>query len=144
MVFSKINYRKLNPRQQENYNFHRVAAWLAEYGFDCLRLKDDWEGADFIARHNDGKTSLKVQLKGRLTIQQKYIDKDLHVAFVHKGNVLIYKHDELVEYIEETHPSIIKSPSWKNKKWFSWPKPPEWAIQFVKATMSSEFIGSFD
>ena len=60
----KIEYKDLNSRQQENYNFHKIAADLAEYGYSCMWLNDDWQGADFIANHIDGDTFLKVQLKG--------------------------------------------------------------------------------
>jgi len=59
-MFEKVAYSRLNPRQQENYNFHKVAAKLADFGFNCIRLSDDFEGADFIALHVDGKTILRV------------------------------------------------------------------------------------
>ena len=59
-------YEDLNSRQQENYNFQKLAGVLAEFGYNCIRLSDDWEGADFLALHNDGATTLRVQLKGRL------------------------------------------------------------------------------
>ena len=31
-----------NSKPIETYNFHKAAAVLAEYGFDCIRLSDDW------------------------------------------------------------------------------------------------------
>ena len=49
MKFEKIDYYKLNARQKENYNFHKVASALADYGYDSMRLNNDWEGADFIS-----------------------------------------------------------------------------------------------
>lgn len=51
---SRICYNELNSRQQENYNFQKVSAVLADYGFVTMRLNDDWQGADFIAIHIDG------------------------------------------------------------------------------------------
>ena len=54
MKLDKINYSDLNARQKENYNYHKLASVLADYGFDCMRLNNDWQGADFIAVHNDG------------------------------------------------------------------------------------------
>ena len=75
--FAHVPYAELNSRQKENYNFHKVAARMADYGFNCLRLTDDWQGADFIACHIDGETFLKVQLKGRLVIDRKYQGKVL-------------------------------------------------------------------
>ncbi|SVD57416.1 uncharacterized protein METZ01_LOCUS410270, partial [marine metagenome] len=49
--FEKINYRKLNARQKENYNYQKISSILAEYGFSTIRLSDDWQSADFIAQH---------------------------------------------------------------------------------------------
>ena len=71
MVLKHINPPELPPLQKENYNFHKVAGLLADYGFNCIRLTDDWKGADFLAVHIDGKTLLKVQQKGSAVIVKK-------------------------------------------------------------------------
>ena len=52
--FKRIRYNSLNSRQQEAFNFQKVSAVLAEYGFVTIRLSSDWGGADFIAQHKDG------------------------------------------------------------------------------------------
>ena len=70
--FEKIDYNCLNAKQKENFNFQKVAAAFADYGFNCIQLTDDWNGADFLANHVDGITLLRVQLKGRLTFATKY------------------------------------------------------------------------
>ena len=54
LTLNKIKYEDLNARQQENYNFLKISAVLADYGFMTLRLSSDWQGADFIAQNNDG------------------------------------------------------------------------------------------
>src|SRR5688572_2117921 len=76
-----IKYAELTSRQKEIYNFQKVAALLADHGFNCIKLADDWQGADFLAYHKDGDTTLKVQLKGRATIGASYLGKGLHMAF---------------------------------------------------------------
>ena len=96
----QIHYNDLNSRQKENYNFQKVAGELADYGFNCLRLTDDWQGADFIACHIDGDVFLKVQLKGRMTIDKKYSGKDIYIAFLNGDDCYIYPHDEMVDRIE--------------------------------------------
>jgi hypothetical protein len=96
VTFKRVNYSDLNSRQQENFNFQKVAAHLADFGYNCLRLSDDWNGADFIACHVDGIQFLKIQLKGRLTFQQSYRKKDLHIAFHREGIWYVYPHDELL------------------------------------------------
>jgi hypothetical protein len=75
LKFTPVDYKALNARQQENYNYFKLSAVLAEYGFSTMRLSDDWQGADLIAQHIDGETFLKVQLKGRLTFNKKYLKK---------------------------------------------------------------------
>ena len=71
MRLERIRYRELTSKQQEIYNFQKVAWLLADYGFNCIKLDDDWQGADFLAYHKDGSTTLKVQLKGRATDLQE-------------------------------------------------------------------------
>ena len=91
-MFERVLYSELNSRQKENYNFHKVAGELADYGFNCLRLNDDWQGADFLACHVDGVRYLKIQLKGRMTIDKKYLGKDIHIAFFNGDNCYVYPH----------------------------------------------------
>ena len=81
-----IRYHDLtNAKQKENYNFLKVSAILADYGFMTMRLNDDWQGADFIAQHIDGETFLRVQLKGRLWFAKKYMDKSLFIVCFYKA-----------------------------------------------------------
>jgi hypothetical protein len=97
LELNRVHYVDLNPRQQENYNFHKISAVLADFGFTTLRLTDDWHGADFIALHIDGETFLRVQLKGRLTFLKRYRGKSLRVAFPSDGDWYLYPHDELLD-----------------------------------------------
>jgi hypothetical protein len=130
-MFDRVAYTSLNSRQQENYNFQKVAARLADYGFNCLRLTDDWQGADFIACHIDGETFLKVQLKGRMVIDRKYHGKGIHVAFVHGNDCYLYDHDRLVAHLEANGLIGDDSVSWHEKGFRHWPSPPKWAITFL-------------
>ena len=102
MQFERINPKSLNPKQIEIYNFQKVAGYLADFGFNCIKLSDDWQGADFLAYHKDGEQTLKVQLKGRVTIDQKYMGKGLWMTFPIDGRYYLVPHDELVEIAGET------------------------------------------
>jgi hypothetical protein len=99
MRLERIDYKALNGRQKENYNFQKVSAVLADYGFATLRLTDDWNYADFLAVHTTGDV-LRVQLKSRLFFAQRYINKDLYVAFGEGGNWYLYPHDEVLAEVE--------------------------------------------
>lgn len=119
--FRRVNYDKLNGRQKENYNFQKVSGILADYGFATLRLSDDWQGADFIAQHVDGKTFLKIQLKTRLTFGKKYQDKDIFIVFQHTDSWYLFPHDELLKQVLEKT-NVGNTKSWKKKGGYSFPK----------------------
>ena len=112
--FTKVPYNELKPKQQEIYNFQKVSAILAEYSFTCIKLADDWLGADFIAYHFDGSQTLRVQLKGRMTIDKKYLSKDLHIAFIVKGQWYLIDHDLLVDLVGN-YTNWLNTPSWLDK-----------------------------
>lgn len=131
-VFDRIPYESLNSRQKENYNFHRVAVRLAEYGFNSMRVTDDWQGADFIACHIDGERFMKVQLKGRFTIDQKYEGKDIHIAFRYGEQCYLYPHDVMVKKVLELD-KINSSKSWLQNRKYCWPQPPAWAKIILEA-----------
>ena len=119
-AFNRVDYKDLNARQKENYNFHKVAAALAECGYNSIRLSDDWKGADFIAVHVDGETMLRVQLKGRLAFDKKYRGKNLWIAFrdSKSGEIYAYPHDELLErYIKR----LEKTEAWRQGGTFHFP-----------------------
>lgn len=102
----KINYESLNNKQKETYNYHKVSAVLADYGYFTIRVTDDWESADFIAMNCINKSFIKVQLKGRLTFCKKYADKDLFITFEDKKNNIwyLYPHDEILKnYTDKTN-----------------------------------------
>jgi hypothetical protein len=121
--FKKIDYEKnLNSRQQEAYNFQKVSGVLADFGYVTIRLSNDWNGADFILQAPDGKTFYKVQLKGRLTFDKKYEDKDLYICFrdgVH-GPWYIYNHADLLKKVSDSG-QIVGTKSWIEKKQYHFP-----------------------
>lgn len=111
MQLQKIHYSDLNGRQKENFNFQKISAVLADYGFVTMRLSDDWAGADFIALHVDGVTTLRVQLKSRLTINRKYEGKGLSIAFPVQDKWYLGPHDELRDLILKST-SVGDTESW--------------------------------
>ena len=119
LKLERVNYSELNSKQKENYNFHKVASALADYGYDSMRLNNDWQGADFIAVKND--EMLKVQLKGRFTVDKKYIGKNIYIAFSENNIVKIYDHDEAVSILPD---NIKQSDSWSIHGGYSWGKTP--------------------
>ena len=111
MKLQKVRYEKLNAKAKEMYNFQKVAAKLADYGFTCMWLTNDWQGADFIAVHADGVTDLKVQLKGRVSFAQKYRGKNIHICFIDNNITYLFPHDEVLDQLE----SKIADKTWQSK-----------------------------
>jgi len=93
------------------FNFQKVAAVLADYGFTCMWLNNDWKGADFIAVHVDGVTDIKVQLKGGLSFANKYRGKNIFICFRDNGETYLYPHDEVLSKVE----ILISDKKWKEK-----------------------------
>jgi len=113
-MFQKVNYQELNSKQKEIYNFQKIAAVLADYGFNCIKLSDDWLHADFLAYHYDKEETLKIQLKSRLTIRRDYIGKNLYIAFPSSshGKWIVIPHDILLSIVEQVSPMWLQSHSW--------------------------------
>ncbi len=120
MKLTKVEYKRLNARQKENFNLQKLSAVLADYGFVTHRLSDDWEGGDLIARHIQGEV-LFVQLKSRLSVYKKYIDKQLYIAFPHADAWYLFPHDEFLAIVLE-RTRIRSSKSWSKDGGYSWPR----------------------
>ncbi len=135
-IFQPIDIEdfRRRTRWKENYNFAKVASRLADYGYSCIRLSDDWKGADFIACHVNGDY-LKVQLKSVLCMYERYRGKDLYIAFIHRktGNLYVYPHDAFVGYLESVGHRSIQTVSWNEHGGYSWPNPPHELLDWLNS-----------
>nr|VFJ77999.1 MAG: hypothetical protein BECKFW1821C_GA0114237_11602 [Candidatus Kentron sp. FW] len=122
MKLERVDYARLNSRQKEIFNFQKVAGLLADYGYNCIKLSDDWHGADFLAYHYEGEETLKVQLKSRLSIDKKYCRKSLYMAFPMHGNWYLIEHDALVKAVAE-NTTWLESLSWNEHGSYSSANP---------------------
>ena len=127
-MFTRINYNDLSAKQQEIYNFQKVAALLADYGFNCIKLADDWQGADFLAYHKDSANTLKVQLKSRLTIDKKYIGKEIWMTFPINKYWYLVEHSKLLEKISN-NTNWLNTTSWIEKNGYHSDKPSKKLIE---------------
>ena len=104
----KISYNKLNAKQKESYNYQKVSAILADYGYVSYRMHDDYQGADFHAVNIDGHV-LKIQLKARVTVDKKYLNKNIFITFSEDRVIwYLYPHDEIFKVIT-THSNAAMS-----------------------------------
>ena len=96
VAFAKVDYRSLNAKEKEVYNFHHIGALLAKHGFASYPIRDDWSGGDMFARHMVTRKSLTIQIKGRLTFARKYLGKEIHIGFPKQDAAFVYPHDEIL------------------------------------------------
>ncbi len=113
MQLKRIEFCDLNARQKEAYNYQKLAAVLADFGLNTIRLTDDWQGADFIAQHCQTGKFLAVQLKGRFGRWKKYIDKEIWVAFRDGDDWYLYEHDAMLQALQEANYTLFETDSWK-------------------------------
>lgn len=132
MNLEKIEYSELNSKQKEIFNFQKIAGVLADYGFNCIKLADDWLGADFLAYHKDGKETLRVQLKSRLTIDKKYIGKELYITFPVQNGWCLISHDELVILVEK-NTNWLNTESWLSKGCYHSASPSQQLLNTLKS-----------
>ena len=114
MEFNKIIYKNLNAKSKEIYNFQKVSAVLAEYGFCTMWLNNDWESADFIAVHLKNEKYIKVQLKARFSFSEKYKGKNIYICFREDGETYLYPHDDVLNKVIDK----ISDKTWvTHKRW---------------------------
>ena len=116
--FTEIRYEDLNGKQQESYNFQKLSAVLADFGYITIPMNNDWNGADFIAQGHDGKF-IKVQLKSRLTFDKKYLRQNLYVCFRDgigdNSTWYMYDHDEVLDNLRSDG-KIVGTKTWELNK----------------------------
>ncbi len=100
---------------------------LIDLGYVPARPAFD-AGIDLLA-YRPGET-LAIQLKGRATIDRKYLSKGVHIAWRERANATWYMigHDALVSEAE-AHSNIAHSASWTERGLSSWPKAPSWLLE---------------
>jgi hypothetical protein len=128
----KIPYSKLNSRQKENYNFQKISSILADYGFTTIRLSDDWNGADFLALHIDGRTVLRIQLKGRMQIHEKCLRKQIWIAFADNDrNWYLWPHDTVFRNLMRRK-NIKNTRAFKSGRGWSYSRLPRDVADFLQ------------
>ena len=132
---------KLKTRQKKKQTFHKVAARLVGFDYDCQHLADGQQEADFIANHSNGEKHLKVKIMPRLTISRKHEGKGYHCAFIQRKEVcgkitetaFLYDHDELIRQIEcDKRRTTLKTNSWRIDGLYNWYSPPKWALECIE------------
>jgi hypothetical protein len=71
---------------------------------------------------------IKFQLKGRFTLDKKYIGKDIYVAFIEDSIVKIYNHDDALSVVPE---NLLSTKSWVENGLYSWGKTPKHYSQVI-------------
>lgn len=114
---NKRDKAALSSKDKEVYNYHHLTALLSEYGFGSDWVRNDSNGADFLAYHSESGDVLKVQLKGEgLHIAKKYEGKDIYMACLLPGERwALIPHDELKVILQKLVPNAFSGQTWIEK-----------------------------
>lgn len=121
MKLEKNKRSKPKWRQEKIYNFQRISSLLADYGYNCTRLPNEWEEADFLAYNTKENKKLKIKLDTRLKIYKEYLDEDFFITFPCNSYWYLINHDKLVGILKKTT-NCLNTISWE-KGAYSFPKP---------------------
>ena len=103
---------------REVINRNIVASLALEQGFNVFLPVYDG-GVDFILHHEGDGRLRRVQLKGRWTIDRKYIGRDIWIAFPAAGDWYLVPHDEMVRTAGS---GVLESASWTGPGIYSRPQ----------------------
>jgi len=105
---------------REVINRNTVVSLALDQGFNAFLPVYDG-GVDFVLyRERDGLLR-KVQLKSRWSIDRKYLDRDIWMAFPMAGEWYLMPHDAMVAMAEAE--GITKTASWITGGAYSKPRP---------------------
>jgi hypothetical protein len=100
----------MKSHQTKVINRHLLISRAVEKGFNAfLPVYDD--GIDLILHGGTPANTFLIQLKSRWLIDKKYIGRNLHMAFPHKGTWYLIPHDDMVASATK----FTKTKSWTEK-----------------------------
>ena len=77
----RSEFLNFDSRSKEAFNLAQLGAVLARKQEYLLRLPFDSNGADVLAYNPATLKTRPIQIKARLTISKKYVDRNLLIAF---------------------------------------------------------------
>ena len=99
-----------------------IQARLLELGWMTYNPSADVGGVDWIMINLETSELKKIQQKGRITIDKKYLNKEIWIATIIQNQVFIFPHDYILE--TESGKKAKLTTSWE-KGHYNWPKPPK-------------------
>jgi hypothetical protein len=96
------------PQIAEVINRNKFTNLALEQGYNVYLPVYD-RGVDFIVYHEKNEILIKVQLKSRWTIDRKYLEKGISIAFPIGNDWYLMPHDRMVE-LEE--PYGVRTNAW--------------------------------
>ena len=131
MNFARVDFDKLNTCDKRQYDYFKVSAALADYGYFSQGLLTADEHEDFIACNYSGTFQLSVLLKSRLTLASNLEHQKLHIAFYERGYWYVYPHDDVLTFACQTS-AITNTTSWRQKGIYTFPQLTEKYRHFLE------------
>jgi hypothetical protein len=111
---------RYSSQVREVINRNTVVSLALEQGFNAFLPVYDG-GVDFILHHEANNATRKVQLKGRWTIDKKYVGRDIWMAFPIGNDWYLMPHDEMLKLAAAD--GVTQTSSWTDGGAYSRPRP---------------------
>ena len=130
----KVKYHNLGHKEKESYNSAHLMSIMAKWGYlEASKINGDKHGADLLFYRSSDGDVMSIQLKGRVTLDKKYLGKNLYIAYPVKreGCWYVYPHDIVMKQSLGSS-SWFKTKSWEEKGGYSWRSPPKWLVKLLE------------
>ena len=135
----RSQYEKMDGKEKEAYNASHLRSVLATRGFVVTDIHTDKFGADLVAYKpsDPARSAIWIQLKSRLTICKKYLNKNLFVAFPENpghasSDWFIYPHDSFVTHCSNESKWVTNENCWHRDGGYSSNTIPAWAKHYLE------------
>jgi hypothetical protein len=118
MRFERIDLGQLSVSEIRKYNYNKVTAALADYGFATELAPEGQVLWDFVATQLSSGKQIKVLIRPQMTLEKKFLGKDIYICFLEGSNWYIYPHDQHYEHVRITS-NLMDTTSWKKEGTFT-------------------------
>lgn len=118
MRFERIDLSQMSPSEVRKYNYNKVTAALSDYGFSTELLPEGQFVWDFVATQEHTGKKIKVLIRPQMTLEKKFLGKDIYICFLEGSNWYIYPHDQHYEHVRITS-NLMDTSSWKKEGTFT-------------------------
>ena len=113
-------------RQKKEAQWPTISRVLFQNGYTVVRLHSPEAGADFEAQSGHDHPRILVRIQTRLYFAKQFQRQGLWLCFVGDGEVYLYPHDQVLEFIQKDGRILVGTRSWEDQGIYHFPRIPQW------------------